>query len=273
MDLIVKESDNNVKLIVLDRLVAMKSSPAHEKILQELVMDILRVLSSPDLEVRKKTLALAMDLVTSRNIDELVLVLKKEINKTGGSGSGSKVDADDASKYRQLLVRTLHTCCISFPDVAGNVIPLLMDFLSDAVNDEASACDVLVFTREAMAKFDHLRATIIEKLMEAFASIRSAKISRSALWILGEYCEKPTDIQALMSEVRQSLGEIPIVEDELRKAAGDETMEDESVTTAAVQKLVTADGTYATQSAFSATNANTTKDAERPPTRIPLRTR
>ena len=55
----------------------MKESPSHEKILQELVMDILRVLSSPDLEVRKKTLALAMDLVTSRNIDELVLVLKK----------------------------------------------------------------------------------------------------------------------------------------------------------------------------------------------------
>ena len=56
---------------------AMKESPAHEKILQELVMDILRVLSSPDLEVRRKTLNLAMDLVTSRNIDELVLVLKK----------------------------------------------------------------------------------------------------------------------------------------------------------------------------------------------------
>ena len=55
----------------------MKESPAHEKILQELVMDILRVLSSPDLEVRKKTLTLALDLVTSRNIDELVLVLKK----------------------------------------------------------------------------------------------------------------------------------------------------------------------------------------------------
>ena len=64
-------------LIPFFRLIAMKESPAHEKILQELVMDILRVLSSPDYEVRKKTLGLAMDLVTSRNIDELVLVLKK----------------------------------------------------------------------------------------------------------------------------------------------------------------------------------------------------
>ena len=158
------------------------------------------------------------------------------------------------------MVRTLHSCCIRFPDVAANVIPLLMEFLSDSVNDEASAADVLVFTREAMAKFDHLRPTIIERLLEAFSTIKSARISRAALWILGEYCDKPTDIQAVMNEIRQSLGEIPIVEDEMRKAAGDETLEDESVTqsqTAKVQKLVTADGTYATQSAFDANKPQT----------------
>ena len=126
IDLIVKEADNNVKLIVLDRLVAMKESPSHEKILQELVMDVLRVLSSPDLEVRRKTLALAMDLVTSRNIEEMVLVLKKEIAKTHNT-----VEHEDTGKYRQLLVRTLHTSCIKFPDVSPTVIPLLMEFLSD----------------------------------------------------------------------------------------------------------------------------------------------
>ena len=34
IELIVKESDNNVKLIVLDRLVSLKEVPAHEKVLQ-----------------------------------------------------------------------------------------------------------------------------------------------------------------------------------------------------------------------------------------------
>jgi len=34
IELIVKESDNNVKLIVLDRLIALREAPAHEKILQ-----------------------------------------------------------------------------------------------------------------------------------------------------------------------------------------------------------------------------------------------
>ena len=145
IELIVKESDNNVKLIVLDRLVAMKDSPAYEKILAELVMDILRVLSSPDLEVRRKTLSLAMELVTSRNIEEMVLILKKEINKTQGS-----VEQEDTGKYRQLLVRTLHTACIKFPDVSATVVPLLMEFLSDT--NELAAMDVLIFVREAMSR-------------------------------------------------------------------------------------------------------------------------
>ena len=35
--------------------------------------------------MRRKTLSLAMELVTSRNIEEMVLILKKEINKTQGS--------------------------------------------------------------------------------------------------------------------------------------------------------------------------------------------
>ena len=133
------------------------------------VMDVLRVLSSPDLEVRRKTLGLAMDLVTSRNIEEMVLILKKEISKTQGT-----VEHEDTGKYRQLLVRTLHTACIKFPDVANTVIPLLMEFLSD--NNELAALDVLIFVREAMSRFENLRPVIIEKLLEAFSGIKTVKV-------------------------------------------------------------------------------------------------
>ena len=35
-------------------------------------MDILRVISASDLEVRRKTLDLAMDLVSSRNVEEVI---------------------------------------------------------------------------------------------------------------------------------------------------------------------------------------------------------
>ena len=256
IELIVKESDNNVKLIVLDRLIALREVPAHEKVLQELVMDILRVLSAPDLEVRKKTLSLALDLVTSRNIEEMVLVLKKEVVKT------NNVEHEDTGKYRQILVRTLHQCSIKFSDIAITIIPVLIEFLCD--QNELAALDVLVFVREAIQRFEGLRPTINSKLLEVFPSIKGLKIHRTALWILGEYCTSSEDIHSVMTLIRQSLGEIPIVDDEIKKAAG-EIQEDEMQTGGPVQKLVTADGTYATQSAFSTTT--TTKKEERPPMR------
>uniref|UniRef100_A0A8D8R2B4 Coatomer subunit beta n=1 Tax=Cacopsylla melanoneura TaxID=428564 RepID=A0A8D8R2B4_9HEMI len=260
IELIVKESDNNVKLIVLDRLIALRENPAHERVLQDLVMDILRVLSSPDLEVRKKTLNLAMDLVSSRNIEEMVLVLKKEVSKTLNTG-----EHEDTGKYRQLLVRTLHTCCMKFPDVAASVIPVLTQFLSDT--NELAALDVLVFVREAVHTFEALRPLIIEQLLDAFAGIKSVKIHRAALWILGEYASSPDDIQAIMSATRQALGEIPIVEDELKKAAGEKSDDtDQQTGGQSVSKLVTSDGTYATQSAFNTTSVQKKGEA-RPPLR------
>lgn len=64
IDLLVTESDNNIKLVVLSRLdeVAKRSTG----IMQEVVMDILRGLSCPTLDIRRRTLAIALDLVTQK---------------------------------------------------------------------------------------------------------------------------------------------------------------------------------------------------------------
>lgn len=246
IELIIKESDNNVKLIVLDRLIALKENENMERVMQELVMDILRVLSATDIEVRRKTLTLAMELVSSRNIEEMVLVLKKEVSKT------HNIEHEDTGKYRQLLVRTLHSCCIKFPDVAATVIPVLVEFLSDS--NELAAADVLIFVREAIQKFPHLQPLVIEKLLEAFPAIKSSKIQRATLWILGEYATTVKDILDVITSINQTLGEVPIVEAEQRRLAGEGNENDENKapnSVAVPNNKVTSDGTYATQSAFS----------------------
>ncbi|RYY32295.1 hypothetical protein EON62_05510 [archaeon] len=80
-----KESDNNVKLIVLDRLSALRAK--HTKSVRDLVMDILRALSCPNNDIRKRTLDVAMELVYPRNVDEVMALLKKEIISTSGASS------------------------------------------------------------------------------------------------------------------------------------------------------------------------------------------
>lgn len=261
IELVIKESDNNVKLIVLDRLIALKDNESTERVMQDLVMDILRILSSTDIEVRKKTLQLAMDLVSSRNIEEMVLVLKKEVSKT------HNVEHEDTGKYRQLLVRTLHSCSIKFPDVANSVIPVLTEFLSDT--NELASCDVLIFIREAIEKFPSLRSLVVEKLLEVFPQIKSTKIHRSAMWILGEYAANAKEVIEVFDVIQQTLGEVPIVEIEQKKLTSDNTGESEAVngSAAPVQTTtkITSDGTYATQSAFSVAVAP--KKENRPPLR------
>jgi vesicle coat complex subunit len=80
IELAIKEADNNVKLIVLDKVSQLRKN--NEGILDDLTMEILRVLSSPDLDVRKKALELALDMVSSKNVEEVVMLLKKELAKT-----------------------------------------------------------------------------------------------------------------------------------------------------------------------------------------------
>ena len=80
IELAIKEPDNNVKLIVLEKVDQLRQK--NDAVLDDLTMEILRVLSSPDLDVRRKALHLALEMVTSRNVEEVVLLLKKELSKT-----------------------------------------------------------------------------------------------------------------------------------------------------------------------------------------------
>lgn len=53
-----------------------------------------------------------------------MIVLKKEVIKTN-----NVTEHEDTDKYRQLLVRTLHSCSVRFPDMAANVIPVVWKHL------------------------------------------------------------------------------------------------------------------------------------------------
>ena len=45
-------------------------------------MDVLRILGSTDIEVRRKTLDFLMSLISLRNVKDVVSLLKKEVIKT-----------------------------------------------------------------------------------------------------------------------------------------------------------------------------------------------
>lgn len=163
-----RESDNNVKLIVLDRLAALRRR--HAKVLREFVMDILRALACPNVDIRRRTLDVAMDLVSPRNVEEVMGLLKKEIMSTGAGASGSNPDADDV-RYRIMLITAIHACAVRFPDVAANVVHLLMDFLNGD-----GALTVVEFVREIVETYPDMRRGVIAKLRDVMPEDRKSVV-------------------------------------------------------------------------------------------------
>ncbi|KAN0041501.1 hypothetical protein ACTFIV_004042 [Dictyostelium citrinum] len=198
IDLLCNESDNNVKMIVLDKLIEIKKN--HSKIMEELVMDILRALSSPNIDICKKVLNIVLDSVTPKNIDEIILFLKKEINKTQSK------EFDKGLEYRHLLIRTIHVSSLKYPEVLGNVVPLLMEYLGDSYLP--SAVDVVIFLREVVETYPSLRELIIKKLIENLSSIKVSKVYRVAVWVIAEYVTCLEDLQYAMTSITNDLEEL-----------------------------------------------------------------
>ncbi|CAG5019069.1 unnamed protein product [Parnassius apollo] len=240
IDLIVKESDNNVKLIVVGRLSALRAEggEAATRALSDLAMDVLRVLAASDLDVRRHTLQLALELVSSRHAEELVGVLRKEAARTNNA------EHEDATAYRQLLVRAMHRAALKFPEVAGSVWPALLELVGEG--NEAAAHDVMRFLRAALLAFPDLADPLYRKLLEAVVNIRVGKIARSALWLIAEFAETEERAQAAL-EMLTSVIPTPNSDEENKEEEAPAAQKQE----VPARQLVTSDGTYASQSAFN----------------------
>ncbi|KAF1911677.1 coatomer subunit beta [Ampelomyces quisqualis] len=270
VELAIKEPDNNVKLIVLERVDQLRQK--NEGVLDDLTMEVLRVLSSTDLDVRKKSLNIAMEMISSRNVEEVVLLLKKELMKT--------VDEqyEKNSEYRSLLISSIHSAAIKFPEVAASVVGSLMDFISD-VSSNASAVDVITFVKEVVERFPDLRQSIIERLVSTLGEVRAGKVYRGVLWIIGEFSLEAKDIRDAWKGIRSSLGEIPILASEQRLLddasegkEGPEHVNGNGKAAPTGSRKVLADGTYATESALTSSAAakaklEAVKNSQKPPLR------
>mmetsp|Transcript_19774 Transcript_19774/g.24391 ORF Transcript_19774/g.24391 Transcript_19774/m.24391 type:complete len:972 (+) Transcript_19774:120-3035(+) len=236
------QNDNNVKMIVLERLEELKKN--HSKILQELLMDMLRALSSPNPDICRKVLDIAMDIVSARNVTEVVSTLKREVSKTAEEDSTSEAKG---SYYRGMLIRAIHGCAVRFPQVAESVVHVLMDFLSTD-----GGMQVIIFVRAIIEQYPPLRESILTKLLSALSEISNSSVMCVCLWILGEYCESAGVITEAFDDINSELGEACFIlksdEKKAKEKAASEAMSAPKVVT---KNVILSDGTYATQTMYS----------------------
>lgn len=245
IDLAIREADNNVKIISLERINELHD--LHPVSLQDLSLDVLGILTSQDLDVRRKAIDVALRLITSRNVEEVVKLLKKELEKTSSSND------DKAAEYRQLLINAIHQLAVRFGEVAANVVDLLLQSMAELTT--SAAYDVITFVKEVVEKFPDLRKSILSRLIEILPTVKSGKVTRGALWIVGEYCLEEKLIQEAWKCLRGGIGEVPILASEKKaQQHKDEGEESSSNGTSHKHKgpVILPDGTYASENAFSA---------------------
>eukprot|EP01130_Rhizamoeba_saxonica_P015177 TRINITY_DN6761_c0_g1_i1.p1 TRINITY_DN6761_c0_g1~~TRINITY_DN6761_c0_g1_i1.p1 ORF type:complete len:925 (+),score=213.13 TRINITY_DN6761_c0_g1_i1:57-2831(+) len=249
INLLVKESDQNVKMVVLDRIVEIKEK--FPKILEKLVMDLLRVLANPNMEIRQKSLDIALNLINPRNVFEVIHLLKKEMSKTQAE------TFENRNEYRQMIVKSIHSCAVKFPEVASDVVHLLLDFLSN--DNESSALDVILFVREVVETYPDLRKGILHKLFEKLDSIPGGNTYRAALWIIGEYSDDVNDIEQGFSSIQKVLGGLPL--HDVEELENEEIPADKPVSS---RPTTNADGTYVSASALLSTPRSFGKVSQHP---------
>ncbi|CAK9052718.1 Coatomer subunit beta (Beta-coat protein) (Beta-COP) [Durusdinium trenchii] len=249
VQLLTEQSDNNVKLIVLDRLRDVQKH--HKQVMEGMVMDIFRALSCPSLDVRKKVVDICLgSLVSPRNIKDIVALLKKEVIKTLGYEASN---TEGNLEYRRLLIRALHACTGQYPDQAQSVMFLLMDFLTES--DQTTATEVVMFLRELIANYSEMRLPILQRLAECIGDVSQSRVLRGCLWLFGEYCEDEALIESVIQAVLTSLRPLPLVTEdgsqkEKKEGAGGEKKKEKKAPKITTKTVVLADGTYGTQNVY-----------------------
>ena len=262
-NLLAAESENNVKLVILQRLNELRGK--NERILQELLMDILRTLASPNMEIRRQTLSLALHLITPRNVEDVIQLLKKELIRADSPEYAASGQTRGNESYRKMLVDAMHECAVRFPHVVATVVHLLMQYVGD--EQPTAALDVVYFIREIVEEYGQLRDEILLKVLDNLEEIKSPDVYRVCLWIVGEYATDSVVLQRALDSIKRAVGPLPLVRavtvssegavsqvEEKRKEEEDVKGGGVGLKAASTVKrgpTVLADGTYASQSAAS----------------------
>ena len=141
-------------------------------------MDILRAVSSPNLDIRRKTLDVVLDLVTV-NIDEVV---------PRSEGDTESRRTQEGGEYRQMLVQAVHQCAVKFPETAGIVLPTVGFLGANSARRLTSPCS------SGSADQRGLGDDILQRRSRLVLP-SSSRVCGTCLWIVGEYALTPAQVE------------------------------------------------------------------------------
>ena len=179
LSLLATQTDNNVKIVILDRLAVIVRHNC--RLLEDSIMELLALLRTPSSEIRRTLLSLVSDLVSDRNVMDVMTFLRGEVVRCAG-------DTDVMAKeYGEMLIQSIHALAVRYPDVADSVVLLLLDYLNGD-----SGISILVLVKEMLLQHTALVGPVLGKLRDIFDSLEGEEVMLLTLWVLAEFA--PTEM-------------------------------------------------------------------------------
>ena len=254
LSLLQDQNDNNVKLIVLNKIISLKKN--YSKLLQEYMPDILNIIredSVQSVEINQKVLELVTDLANQRNIKEVGVFLEQEIRKakkleeTSDKEASKVVSSSSNNEYRYLLIKCVNQITQLFPETIPLMIcPLMESFLMFEKKGSMASLETIIFIREVIEVYPEHRQSILDQLTRLVDDIKNHLVLRVAIWIVGEYSLAQGEIDQAFDCIKRNVGELPIFkeanEDE-KKSLPEETQGPKVIT----KTIILPDGSYGTE--------------------------
>jgi len=234
IELIVRESDNNTRLVMLGKL---KDLQTRYSVVNDSVMDLMRALRSSDAEVKSKVLELVSLGVTVSSAHGIIDYLYKELR------------ASDSLPYKKSLLQVVRTIGEKSPSAALKVL-----FLAAKEEEGSLASFSISLAKGLLELVPAVRMAAIEDhVLSGFDSVDEGPLAR-LLWLVGEYCQEATLIEKAMEAIKRSLGHLPFSQDDAEDREADFKVH-------GTRTVLNADGTYATESAMTSTFASSKRNS------------
>jgi coatomer subunit beta len=105
----------------------------------------------------------------------------------------------------------------------------------------------MLFVRTIVGSYPALREGIIAKLQQSMDTIKTEKVFRIALWVLGEYSEEWSVVQCSLEAVMGAMGSLPLKADDAKKVEAPVAADAASDAGPNKKSVLLSDGTYGTE--------------------------
>ena len=243
LKLIANEGDNNVLLIVLNKLKLL--SHKSQKILEENLPDLLPLIHNKSKEIKENAIDLIYELSSERHLkdicNQIKIALKKEITD---------------KFHREMLLQIINKLTDKFPSVsqffALELIDryLILEFeeptgkekkssLSFEQNDSYESAQYL---KKVLLADPNLSKELIPALIDRLPEIKSMPTLRVCVGLIGEYCNEISYVHKALDFLIENLNSPLIIE--LPQVKTEPKIEAQKMKT---KTVILPDGTYATQ--------------------------